>query len=275
MADGIEIKKMKKKKKFELLLATIDQLDDSVLDKMNFDSDIIVCNQNNEVFSKKVYQKNNHEVTWYDFAEKGVGLNRNNALMRSGAEICLLADDDVRYLDGYEETILRNFAENPKADVIIFNIYSDSKKNRFVCDKKMRVNHLNCGRFGAVRIAFRRSKIIKNSISFNILFGGGSMFSAGEDSMFIHDCLFKGLRIIAVPDYILELRDDRKSTWFKGFDRKFFYDLGASYGRHFGVLAYPMACFQLMRKNKLWISELDKKQIKKYIKEGLSEFRKM
>ena len=259
-------------KRLELLLATMNQKNDKVLDDMNVKTDIIVCNQNSEDFSKKIYKKNNYNVSWYNFSEKGVGLNRNNALMRSTAEICLLSDDDVKYLDDYEKIVLKQFDENPKADVILFNIYSDKSAKRFVCRKKMRVNHLNCGKFGAVRIAFRRNRIIKNSISFNLLFGGGAMFTAGEDSMFIHDCLSKGLKVIAVPDYILELRNVRESTWFKGYNKKFFNDLGTSYKRHFGKLAYLMACIQLIRKKKIWLSDLKFKEAKQYVKEGIERF---
>lgn len=266
---------MVNEKKFELLLATMNQLDDTVLDKMNVSSDVIVCNQNSKNFSKREYLRKNYKVVWYDFSEKGVGLNRNNALMRSTAEICLLSDDDVKYLDNYEDIIIKQFDLNPKADVILFNIYSDSVKKRFVCTRKMKINHLNCGKFGAVRIAFRRSKIIKNSISFNLLFGGGALFTAGEDSMFIHDCLAKKLKVIAVPDFILELRDDRQSTWFNGYNKKFFNDLGTSYARHFGFAAYILACIQLIRKKKIWLNDISIYQAKKFIKEGIGVYKNL
>lgn len=259
-------------KKFEILLATMNQTDDSVLTHMNVKSDIIVCNQNNDKFGKRDFKKNGVNVTWYDFSERGVGLNRNNALMRSNAEICLLADDDVTYLDDYENIILKQFELNPDADVILFNIYSDSNRKRFICKKKIKINRFNFGKFGAVRIAFRRSKIIKNSISFNLLFGGGAMFSSGEDSMFIRDCILKKLNVIAVPDYILKLRDDRESTWFNGYNRKFFSDLGTSYRKHFGKVAFLFALFQLLRRKKVWLSDVSLTDAMRYVKDGIKVF---
>lgn len=266
---------MKSEKRFEILLAATNQNDDSVLDKMKVNSDIIVCNQNYEKFNKKIYKKNNYNVEWYNFSERGVGLNRNNALMRSKAEICLLSDDDVTYVDKYEKIILDQFDAYPKADVILFNIYSRTKNKRFICKKKMNINHLNCGKFGGVRIAFRRSKVIKKSISFNLLFGGGALFSAGEDVMFIHDCLKKGLKVIAVPDFILSLREERDSTWFQGYNKKFFSDLGSSYCRHYGMFAYPFACIQLARKRNLWLNQINKKDAKKIIKEGIRIYKEL
>ena len=70
------------------------------------------------------------------------------------------------YENDYEKVVLKQFDENPKADVILFNIYSDKNTKRFICKKKMKVNHLNCGKFGAVRIAFRRNRIIKRILIF-------------------------------------------------------------------------------------------------------------
>lgn len=266
---------MNKKQNLQILLATMNQRNDLLLDKMNVVSNIIVCNQNMDNFHRKIYRKKNFIVEWYDFSEKGVGLNRNNALMRSTGDICLIADDDVTYLDNYEKIIFDAFNKYSDADVILFNIYSDSKTKRFICNKKMNVTKLNCGRFGGVRIAFRRSKIIKNSIYFNLLFGGGSKYTAGEDVMFIRDCIRKGLKVIAVPDYILELREERESTWFKGYDKKFFNDVGSSYVYHFGRFAYFFAMIQLYRKRNLWLKNTSFNCAKKWVKDGIKEFKNL
>lgn len=266
---------MKGKSKIQILLATMNQDNDSLLEKMNIQSDIIVCNQNKSNFKKNCYKKGNYNVEWYDFSEKGVGLNRNNALMRATGEICLIADDDITYLDNYENIIVNAFNDYQNADVILFNIYSDSKNKRFICNKKMNINIFNCGRFGGVRIAFRRNKIIKNSICFNLLFGGGAKYTAGEDVMFIRDCIRKGLNVIAVPDYILKLREERKSTWFNGYDKKFFNDLGSSYVYHYRQFAYLFAVIQLYRKRKIWLNDININSAKKWVREGIREYKKL
>ena len=253
----------------------MNQNNDEILEKMKVNSDIIVCNQHDKKIEKKVYNKLNYNVEWYDLPEKGVGLNRNNALMRSSADICLIADDDVTYVDNYDKIVLEAFENNPKADVILFNIFSDSKNKRFLCNRKMKINRFNCGRFGGVRIAFRRLRVLKNSISFNLLFGGGAKFTAGEDVMFIRDCIRKGLNVIAVPDYILKLREERESTWFKGYDKKFFNDLGTSYVYHYGPFAYFFANVQLYRKRKIWLVNIKSEMARKWIKEGIKIFREL
>ena len=260
--------------KFEVLMATTNQEDYSLLEKINLNFDILVCNQNAFETSFKIFECNNKRVKWYNFQEKGVGLNRNNALMRSDADICLLADDDVLYVDNLEEIIKKNFEKYPHADVILFNIYPNSEYHPFVIKKKITINKYNYGRFGGVRIAFRRKKIIKNAITFNLLFGGGAEYSAGEDNMFIKDCIRKKLRIIAVPDYILSLRNERDSTWFNGYTDKFFFDLGASYVVHYGKLASFYVVVQLIRHRKDWLCGCDFKHAKRMALRGIRDFKR-
>lgn len=261
--------------KLEILLATMNQPDDSLLDTMGVASDIIVCNQNPGVTGYRKYERKGHTVRWYDFQEKGVGLNRNNALHRAEGDICLLADDDVLYADGYEEMILGAFARFPQADMILFNIESPTGEKRTLDPRAKRVNLLNCGRYGAVRIAFRRMSVIKHAISFNQLFGGGCMFSAGEDTMFIRACISKGLRVVAVPDCILRLSDCRPSTWFDGYNEKFFEDFGASFYCHYGVLAVPMTLVQLVRQRRKWLKEYSIRDAWRLARRGIRMYKNM
>ena len=208
----------------QVLVATMNQTDHSLLENMNIQSDAIIGNQcdKNEI---EEFDYNGHTVKYLSFAERGVGLNRNNVLMRATSDICILADDDLKFRDGYTKIVEKYFKENPDCDVIIFNI--KGSKSRYVIKKKFKVSFRNFMRFGAVRITFRRKSVTKHGIYFNLHFGGGTEYSAGEDTLFLHECLKKGLKIIAVPEYIATLLDNRESTWFKGYTNKFFIDRGA------------------------------------------------
>lgn len=260
---------------FEVLLATMNQSDDSVLDSLGIKSDVIVCNQNDTKTGYRKYKKEDFNVRWYDFEEYGVGLNRNNALLRSTADICLLADDDVEFEDNYRDMILEAFENNPKADVILFNIYSADGSKRSDATKNIRVRLHNCGRYGAVRIAFRRMSVIKNSISFNQLFGGGCMFSAGEDVIFLRTCIEKGLNVIAVPNCILRLTDKRPSTWFAGHNQKFYEDYGSSYYCHFGKMATVVAFLQLIRRRKKFLNDYPFVEAWKHTRIGIKKYKNL
>lgn len=261
--------------KLEILLATMNQPDDAVLEAMGVRSDIIVCNQNAEKTDYRQYDKDGYHVRWYDFQEKGVGLNRNNGLFRATGDICLLTDDDVSLFDGYEKTILDAFERHPEADLILFNIERPNGRKKIESTKIKRLNLHNCGKYGAVQVAFRRKSVIKNAISFNLLFGGGAMFTAGEDTMFIRDCLRKGLRVIAVPECILRLRDLRPSTWFTGYDQKFFEDFGSSFYCHYGSMAGLVTLMQLIRRRKKWLENYSLLQAWKYARDGIQKYKNM
>ena len=261
--------------KLEILLATMNRKDSSLLSEMKICSDVIVCNQNGEKTAYEQFEHRGYSVRWYDFQEKGVGLNRNNGLMRATGDVCLMADDDLVYEPGYEKMILDAFERYADADVLLFNLRDTNGKIRSTQKKAKRVRLHNCGRYGAVRIAFRRLSVIKNAICFNQLFGGGAMFTAGEDTMFIRECIRKGLKVIAVPDVILTLVDKRPSTWFTGYDRKFFEDFGTSYCYHYHGLAPVCTFVQLIRRRKKWLTQYSLLEAWAFAREGIKKFKTM
>lgn len=209
----------------QLLIATMNQKegDYSLLEKMNIQSDAIVCNQCDR-YSFVEFSWHGHVIKWYDYNEKGVGLNRNNALMRAMGDIVVFCDDDMVYRDGYPQFLIDGFNNNPKADLLIFNI-EGRRQNLGI----KRVNRINYLRYGAARIAARRDKIKENGILFNLCFGGGTEHQHGEDNIFLCDCLNKRLRIYTYPVLIAKLTDNRPSTWRNEYGEKYFSDQGALY----------------------------------------------
>lgn len=213
--------------KVQVLVATMNQTDYSLLDKMNIQTDAIVCNQCDK-YDYAEFDYKGHNIKWFSFAERGVGLNRNNALMRATADVCVLADDDMIFQDGYCEIIERVF-EKSNVEVAAFNLV-ESVVKRYVIDKKIRITKKNYGRYGAARIAFRRESVIFNGISFNLLFGGGAKYSAGEDTLFLKDCIEKKLKFFGFPLALAYMNEeDRVSSWFSGYNDKYFLDKGVLY----------------------------------------------
>ena len=222
--------------KIQVLVATMNQKDHSLLEKMHLRSDAIIGNQcDRNSIESFIWQ--GYSIKYLNFAEKGVGLNRNNALMRADADICLFADDDMVFYDGYCDTVIKAFNKNTDADVIIFNIDEDFTTKRRKNKETIRIGLRNYMNYGAARIVVRRKSILYNGISFNICFGGGTDHSCGEDTLFLRECLRKGLNVYAVPLSIAKLVNSRESTWFKGYTEKYFFDVGIILG-----LAHPFLC---------------------------------
>lgn len=213
--------------KIQVLVASMHQNDFSLPKKMHLRTDAIIGNQCDRN-SVETFSENGNTFTYLNFAERGVGLNRNNALMRADADICLFADDDMVYVDGYEEIVEKAFLENPDADVLVFNL-KEKEISRFVIPKKMKVGYLNYLRYGTARVAVRLKSIKRCGIYFNQCFGGGTEYCHGEDNLFLTACLKNKLKVYALPDYIAELTEERESSWNKGYDQKYLADQGALY----------------------------------------------
>lgn len=230
-----------KQESLQLLLSTMNQKDYSLIEKMNISSDTIVINQWDRYQWEKFCYKGK-SIIWVSNKERGVGLSRNTALMKSTADICLFSDEDMIYIDAYEEKMIKAFQSLPKADVIIFDIKiigntKDISNYRSI-KKIKKLNIFNSMRYGACRIAVRRESIFRENIYFSLLFGGGARYSAGEDSIFIRECLRKKLKLYAYP-LIIGYVDDSTSSWYEGITDKLLMDKGALLAAAFPKL-YPI-----------------------------------
>lgn len=227
--------------RIQVLTAAMHQTDHSLVEKMNIKTDAIIANQC-DVNSIEQFSVGKQNITYLNFAERGVGLNRNNALMRANADVCLFADDDMVYEDDYVQIIEKAYAEFPDADVIIFNLIEKEAK-RYIIEKPSRVGKLNFLRYGAARVSFKLSSVRANGIYFNQCFGGGTEHSHGEDSIFLADCLKKGLRVYAYPAYIATLTEERPSTWESDDMEKYIKDQGVLY-RQISRRWWKLLCLQ-------------------------------
>lgn len=257
----------------EVLVAALEKKNpEELVKKMNLQSPAIISNQGTNI-ADKTYQYSYGEIRYLSMKNRGVGLNRNIGLYTAKEEICVLADDDMTYVNGYDKLIMQAFKENPTADVIIFNL-NETESKRFQIKKVMKITQWNYTKFGAARIAFRRESILKKRISFSLLFGGGAPYSAGEDTLFLRDCLSKKLKIIAVPITIASLDDSSISTWFTGYNKKLLMDTGACYSELFGITFMPRVIYFIWKnRNKLKEEQIGFFESWKLIFEGSKNYK--
>ena len=259
--------------KVQVLVATMNQNDFSKVDKMKIASDVFFANQTDTTgYFKKTY--NGFSAEMLNTATKGVGVNRNFALQYASGDILLLADDDMVYHDGYADTVLKSFEAHPDADAIIFNIETvGAQVQRRINSGSSRVWIFNALNYGAVRIAVRRNSLIRERISFSTCFGGGTVYSAGEDSLFICDMLKKGFRIYTSPEFIATV-DQSSSSWFTGYNQKYIYDKGAFYSAAFGPLALVFGLQDLIRHKRIYKeAELSLFQALNIMKKGIKSYK--
>lgn len=211
----------------EVLVATVRQTDMSLAERMNLHCDAVIANQCGQ-WAMDTKQAPFGTVRMLSTDTVGVGVNRNLALQLAQGEILLFADDDLVYYDGAFEGVRAAFRELPDADVIFFGL--DMTRNGEIYERrrhpKKRLHLWNSLKFGAARMAIRRSALEKARLSFSTLFGGGCIYSGGEDSLLIRDCFRAGLRVYSHCHVLGRCAKD-SSSWFRGYDRKYMFDRGA------------------------------------------------
>ncbi len=236
--------------KIQVLVAAMNHNDHSLVEKMNISTDAIIGNQC-DYNSVECFEHNGNRIQYLNFNERGVGLNRNNALMRADGDILVFADDDEVFVDNYKELIENAYKEIPNADAIIFNITTigDDCGRRNV-EHISRINIFNALNYGAARLTVKNVAIKSNNITFYRQFGGGTPYSCGEDTLFITDMLKKNMRVYVYPAVIASV-NQTTSTWFKGFNEKYFYDKGALFSAMFKKFGYILCCLVFLKNRKL------------------------
>ena len=256
----------------QTLVSCVNQDMENIAKKMNLQTDAIVINQC-KTNGYLEYEHNGHRICCYSFAEKGVGLSRNNGLLRATADIVLFSDEDIVYEDGYPQRILEAFETYPKAQILLFNMDVEEERRTYHTTEPTKVKWYNCGRYPTYSFAIRREPLHLSNVTFSLLFGGGAKYSNGEDSIFIRDCLKKGLKAVALPVNIGR-EVPRPSTWFAGYNEKFFFDRGVLYSYLYGCMAKPFAIrFLLKHRNLMFGKEatISIKEAYSLMKKGFRE----
>ncbi len=239
-----------------MLVSGVNQIKERLPEKMNIQSDAVIVNQCDKDDSTEFEYVNNkdevYKIKVLDRNERGVGLSRNLALDNADHEFLQFADEDIVFDDGYVSAVEQEFDRHPEADMLMFNVKAAPGRETYHNTDFARVTWKNYGRYPAYAIAARTAVIRKAGVRFSTLFGGGAKYSNGEDSLFLHDCLKSGIKIYRTSVSIGHEESERPSTWFTGFNDKFFFDRGVLYHFLYGKLAVIMSLrFLLVKKNEM------------------------
>lgn len=253
---------------FEILCVTMHQNDFSKIEEMNVRSNIVYANQCDHT-SYEEMEFDGNIAKMISTETRGVGKNRNLALIYATADICLMADDDVRYNDNMKEAVLSEFEAHPDADVIIFHFDSnDPHRKPPKYNKTQKWPKFARTPWGSVRIAFRLDSVRRSNAWFTTLFGGGCLFPSGEDSMWIKALRRAGLTFYVSRETIGQVSYE-SSTWFTGYDDKYFYGVGACYAAINSKTSFAKYLYMALRtKGKSQLSFAQKIKWMRYGKDG-------
>lgn len=256
--------------KVQVLASVMNQTMEQIAERMRLQSDAVIINQCHRLGFEET-DCHGGRVRFYSFPDRGIGRSRNEAILRSDGDILLFSDEDIVYEPGYAQAIAQEFEKNTRADMILFNISVKKERQTYCITERKRVRWYNCGRYGAVSFAVKRDSLLALGVTFSLLFGGGARYSNGEDSLFLKEFMDKGGRVYTAPVTIGREVREGESSWFAGYNEKFFYDRGVLYRYLYGRLASVMALRFLLAHRARLCAELPLRKAYCLMKKGIRE----
>lgn len=261
-----------------VLISCMHQKDASIIERTKVQTDVVVVNQCDEDQVEEFTFINNVgrecKAKFVCTTERGLSRSRNMALRNAWGDYCILADDDEKLTDGYESIIVSAFERNPKADIVAYNYRNQNSrlKNNYkqpISEEKEAPKNHN---YSSVALSFKLDKVISRDVWFDVRIGAGSgIISAGEEAVWQALARKKGLKIFQCPEYIASVTQ-ANSTWFRGYDEKYFYDLGANLTARYGMIKYVYQFYYPYRLRKE--TKLSIWQQLYYINAGMKGFEK-
>ena len=163
---------MRGKERLQMLVSAVEENTLTLADRMHLECGAVIVNQCFEQ-ATSTYEHNASQILCLNRKERGVGLSRNLALEKAESELCLFADEDIVYREGYAQVVIDAFDKNEKADLILFNVQQSAGRQTYHISKKGRVHWYNYGRYPAYAIAARTKSLKATGVKFSTLFGGG------------------------------------------------------------------------------------------------------
>lgn len=217
---------MSSKIKIEVLMSVMHQQGFDIAYKTGIKSDLLIINQcDREEYREIVVD--GYLWRMISTTERGLSKSRNMALYHAKGDVCLFCDDDETMVDGYTEILLNAFAEIPDATGIVFNLNRINYEMKKLYYRITMVRRAPLYRaYGSPMLAIKVESIKELHISFNEMFGSGTPWGGGEDSLFEHDIRKKGMKIYEYPAEIATVDYSNESKWFHGYTKQYFYNLG-------------------------------------------------
>lgn len=258
------------KMNIEVLISTMNEKSIDCYKRFNLETDSLIINQtDHNAYEEKMVDGNKIRMISTD--TRGLGLSRNLALLNSKADIVVFCDDDEVFENGYKNKIISSFEKHANVDFFVFKtiIYQDGKEIIKVKEEKD-LSIYNSLRYGSVHFAFKREVQRRENIWLSTYFGAGTANGSGEDSIFISDWIRSGKKVRTSKELIAKVYNDG-STWFKGYDEKFFYDKG-KLSKALFPKAYRLYIEQFLRRHKEMTKDINIKTARKLMLDGARDF---
>ncbi|MCM1109445.1 MAG: glycosyltransferase family 2 protein [Clostridium sp.] len=184
------------------------------------------------------------DVTVCPLAGRGLSANRNNALRHATGQLCLIADDDMRYDDTSFDTILTTFARYPETDIAQFRVQTyDGRwlKKYSETGYTFCPSAPHCVYPSSVELVIKRT-VWQHGLRFDTRFGLGAPYlTAGEEEILLADAVAMGFHVRYFPFRIAQTEAGCTGSRFAtlpGVQRA----KGAVFVRRFGPVSALWRC---------------------------------
>jgi len=260
----------------EVLISCMNKQDMRIAEQTGIQTDVLIINQcpqaeltddvSLDCNALEVQNGSRGTIRMIRTNTRGLSKSRNLAIQHTVGDLCLLCDDDEQLDLSYEDTILKAYEALPDADIICFRISNQPSR---LTQKMQRLTKWTAMRIASWQISFRRESILKSGIRFDEDMGAGTGNGGGEEVKFLRDCIKAGLKAYYVPKSIGTVAQT-DSTWFRGFDRDFFYKRGITNRYMLGLpVSILYAAYYTMVKRNLYKGYVTPWQSFKYTLDGI------
>lgn len=202
-----EKQKLKQTPEIEILIATMNRENLDFLDSMfpfplPDNVNLLIVNQS----SKTSIENSSPKIRLIHSEENGLSKSRNLALTHALGKICVFTDDDVVFLEDFDDKIKRAFAEFPESSLIRFQYESQSglPAKKYPSQPQAHLSKMDLLNLSSVEMVINQKKINKKGIRFNEHFGlGSSVFEMGEEQVFAAEIRKTGGQLSYFPESLL------------------------------------------------------------------------
>ncbi len=254
--------------KTEVLLSVMDKEDTiHYADMLNIRTDALIVNQ---CGVRNIYQTSGRYGKIYvrESDERGLSRSRNEAMDNAHSDTVIFCDNDIKYENDAFTKIDHAFEANPDAAILVFFIERPERKTP-VYNRECIMDKVHMMKIFSPEIAVRLSRT--GDLRLNEEFGAGAKYSMGEENIFLFEAKRRGLIIKYIPEKIAVMLPVQ-SSWFSGYDEKFFFNRGAGYYAMDKKMWYPLAWQFIIRKRKLYNKDISMSDAYRSMKEGRREY---
>jgi hypothetical protein len=204
-----------KKSDVEILISTMDRQDlDFLIPMFPFSHfsyfNILIINQS---LQKAALTSSYQNVRVINSLEKGLSKSRNLAITNAIHKIGVITDDDVVFVEGFDDKICKGFNRFPHAAAVKFitTTFEGIPFRKYPVKPLARLTAMQRLNSSSIEIALNIEVVKKSGLLFDERFGLGSIFPLGEEPIFINELHREGYQVCFEPEVIVTHKEIKDS----------------------------------------------------------------